>query len=116
MASNINKSYSEEMHMVPSDSNRNQIMSARTFMTRQIILANTNKLEVIVPKGCYEAILKSNSSFNVFESSDTYVENSITYGTGISGTLITVPCESNSFYISGTTSQVIDIMFPSLRG
>ena len=105
-----------EKYYVPSDNAGNQIMSARTFMTRQITLANTDKLEIVVPRGCYEAILKSSSSFNVFESNDTYTENGITYGTGISGTLITIPCESNSFYISGTTSQVIDIMFPSLRG
>ena len=117
MTSSINHASSNRVvHQVPVDSNRNQILAARTFMTRQVTLANTNRLEITVPLGAYEAIVSSNTAVNVSEASATYVENGLTYGTGVSGTLVTVPCESQSFWISGTANQVVDIMFPTLRG
>jgi len=122
MASNINQGMHDmENHRIPADSNRQPILAARKFMTRQITLVNTNRLQIYVPRGCYEAVLRSSSAVTVYEASATYTEvdgggSTITYGTGIAGTVVTIPCENmTSFYISGATSQVVDIMFPSLR-
>lgn len=106
-------------HYVPSDSAKQQILSARTFMTRTLTLTGTDKVRVPVPSGVYEVVCQSNVSFKVYETAETYTENTggavVTYGTGMSGTTLTIPVYDRDFYISGSANQVITLLFPSLR-
>ena len=120
--SNVNVGLAQELkHSVPVDSYRNQILAARTVMTRSITLSGS-KVEVQVPKGCYEVGIKCNSEVTFYETANTYtqfdkkedgtlVEN--TYGSGYSGTNMSMPVYNGRFWLNGTGT--VTLLFSSIR-
>ena len=111
-----------DTHLVPVDSNRNQILAARKVMTRSVTLAGEAKYEIPVPKGCYEVNIKSASAVTFYESLATYTSSDLkvdgtmvtnTYGTGYNGTLMTFPIyNQRQFWLNGT--GVVTLMFSSI--
>lgn len=122
--SNVNVGLAQELkHSVPVDSFRNQILAARTVMTRNVTLTGgATKDEIQVPKGCYEVGIKSSSAVTFYETANTYtqfdkkqdgslVEN--TYGSGYSGTNMSMPVYNGRFWLNGTGT--VTLLFSSIR-
>lgn len=118
---NINPSHIQsDIHTVPSDSFRNQILAARTVMTRTVVLSGS-KVEIQVPKGCYEVGIKCASEVTFYETAGTYnvisrnTDGSVvtnTYGTGYSGTNMNMPVYNGNFWLNGTGT--VTLLFSSL--
>ena len=103
-------------YAVPADDFGNPLDAMSSFITKRITLANTNRLEVVAPLGAVDAVITSATSFSVYESAAAYGTGN-ELGNGFSGTLITIPVTGgNKFWISGAANQVVNIMFPTLRG
>lgn len=124
MDKNINNGYMQaDQHLVPVDSNRNQILAARKVMTRSVTLTGgVTKDEIQVPKGCYEVNIKASTAVTFYETASTYTnvdkkaDGSVvtnTYGSGYSGTLMTFPLyNQRQFWLNGTGT--ITIAFSSI--
>lgn len=118
---NVNKNYQNYKENVPVDGYGNQILAARTVMTRSVVLSGS-KVEIQVPKGCYEVGIKCGSEVTFYETADTYtqfdkkedgslVEN--TYGSGYSGTNMNMPVYNGRFWLNGTGT--VTLLFSSIR-
>ena len=120
--SNVSVGLAQELkHSVPVDSYRNQILAARTVVTRSVTLSGS-KVEVQVPKGCYEVGIKCNSEVIFYETATEYVVMDIkedgslvenTYGSGYSGTNMNMPVYNGRFWLNGTGT--VTLLFSSLK-
>ena len=120
--SNVNVGLTqEEKHSIPVDSFRNPILAARGVMTRSLVLSGS-KVEVQVPKGCYEVGIKCSSEVTFYETATTYVISdkkedgtlvNNTYGSGYSGTNMNMPVYNGRFWLEGTGT--VSLLFSSIR-
>jgi hypothetical protein len=113
-----------EQHSVPYDSNRQQIISARKVLTRSVTLGSDARVEITVPRGCYEVGIKASSAVTFFESAATYTKvctkadgsiETVTFGSGYSGTNMTFPMfNQSSFWLNGS-GIVVTLLFSSIE-
>lgn len=106
----------KRQYSMPADDFGNITGGMATFKSQKITLTDGNRLKVVAPANASDAIISSSASVTVYESAAVY-GGSNEFGNGIAGTNISIPVVgSGEFWISGTADQVVNIMFPLLRG